>query len=143
MNAKIEREKIINFKHESKMKDVGTFTKRLKIKRRSPRLDTAFVTTKAALTGGLAPLTRGEMLLIDAIATLNVYIEPVTDKGESLLDKGLEEGWVDDILDQEIIFAIHKEWIDYQNSFYPPEEVKPGGQDGEKTNPAAETPVQG
>lgn len=118
--AKIEREKIIQFKFESQAKDVGVYTKRLKIMRRTPRLDSAFITTKAALTGGLIPLTRGEMLVIDAIATLNVYVDVVNEQGKSLTQAGgPEEGWVDNILDQDVLFAIHKEWADYQNSFYP------------------------
>jgi hypothetical protein len=141
MQAKIEREKILNFSFESKAQGMGTYKKMFKMMRRSPRLDAAFITTKAALTGGLVPLTRGEMQLIDTIATLNVYFEPVNTKGESTN----EDGWVDEIMDQDILFALHKEWVDYQNSFYPPEPKESTGGQGDAPKPAAssEAPVQG
>lgn len=136
-SAKIEREKLILFGHQSKMPDVGKFTKRLILKRRTPRLDTAFITTKAALTGGLTPLTRGEMLLVDTIATLNVYVEPADQNGKPIQ----EDSWIDNILDQEILFAIHDKWSEYQESFYPKTEEK----DDKKSEPAAtsEASVQG
>jgi len=115
--SKVEKETIINYKFESKMKDVGTFEiPRLKLRRRSPRLDAGLVTTKSALTGGLPPITRGEQVLIDAIATLTVYMEPVNEKGES--DPKISSNWVDDILDQDIVFDLFNKWMDYQNSFY-------------------------
>ena len=135
--SKIELHKIIHFDFDSQARDVGKYTKKLKILRRSPRFDAAFITTKAGLTGGLTPLTRGEMLLIDAIATLHVYIIPVNNKGEDLpIEDSARDGWVDKIVDQDVLFALHKEWIDYQNSFYPEpaKEVAPveEGQDGQQ-----------
>lgn len=141
MQAKIIREKIITFKFDSKVVDQGKYEQVFRIRRRSPRLDTAFITTKSILCGGSAPVTRGEMLLLDTIATLTVYVEPLDKNG-----KVIEGEWMDDILDQEILFAIHKEWADFQNSFYP--EVKPegtGDQGGQETKPAAtpQAPVQG
>ena len=120
---------IINFSFKSEAKDIGNFSKNLKILRRKPQLDTAYITTKAALTGGLAPLARHEIMLLDSIATLNVYVKPVDDHGNELD----EPGWVDDILDQEIIFAIQGKWIDYQNSFYP--DAKPQQQQTQEEQP--------
>ena len=137
--AKIEREKIINFQFKSEMPDVGTYEQTLRLKRRTPRLDAAFITTKSILCGGMPPVTKSEMLLLDTMASLSVYIEPLDKSG-----KVIENDWMDDILDQEILFAIHNEWVKYQNSFYP--EVKPAGdQGGQKAEPTAapQAPVQG
>lgn len=140
--SKIEQSKILHYSFDSKARGVGTYKKDFKILRRRPSLDTAFITTKAALTGGLTPLTRGEMLLVDAIATLNVYLIPIDKNGRDLPEDHPErDGWVDDILDQAIIFDLHAKWIDYQNSFYPEAEVS----DGPEAETAAEpqAPVQG
>lgn len=130
--AKIERETLLHFTHESKMKDVGTYKRSFRIFRRNPKLDMQFVTTKSALTGGIAPLTRAEMLLVDTIAALTVYFEPVDDKGNKVSDPN----WIEEILDQDILFGLHEKWLDYQASFYPAE-----GKSDAKGD--AETPVQG
>jgi len=115
MSAKIEREKVLYFSHTSDMPDVGKYEKSFLVKRRTPGLDAQFITTKAALTGGLTPLTRGEMQLVDTLATLNVYFQPIDSKGKPISD----EDWIDDIFDNEILFALHRQWVEYQNSFYP------------------------
>jgi len=121
---KVEREKIIHFKYQSKAKDVGSYEQSFVIKRRCPKLDLQFISTKAALTGGLTPITRSEMSIVDTIATLTVYFEQVDKHGK----RSESAEWIDDIVDPDILFALHKEWLDYQLSFYP--EVK---QDGEST----------
>lgn len=116
MSTKIEREKIIQFKFDSKMLDWGNpYQQKFRLKRRTPGLDMRVVATKAILTGGQPPLSRGEMFLTDVIGTLSVYIEPLDLNGKTV--EGTE--WIDDILDQDCLFAIHREWLDFQNSFYP------------------------
>lgn len=127
---RVDREKIINFSFKSQMPDVGEYKGAFRIFRKTPRLDAAVVTTKAALTGGITPLTRGEMQFIDTLAVLTVYFEPVDHMGRKIE----KPDWIDDILDQEILYALHREWLDFQNSFYP-QGVKDEGQ-------PAETPVQ-
>lgn len=119
---KVEREKIIDYSYQSRMPDIGLYKKKFKLKRKSPKLDTAFVATKAALMGGNIPTSRGDALLVDAIATLSVYFEPLDDKGVETFDNN----WVDDLLDQEIMFDLYKKFMAYQDSFYPTPEVKEG-----------------
>ena len=97
------------------MSDVGEYACDFRIFRKTPRLDAAVITTKAALTGGITPLTRGEMMFIDTLATLTVFFEPIDRSGRKIE----KPDWIDDILDQEILYALHREWLDFQNSFYP------------------------
>lgn len=112
--AKIETEKVLHFQFHSKMHDVGIFKKSFILKRATPKLDTNFIRTKAALVGGEMPVTQGERLLIDAMAVLWTYFIPINDKGAPTG----EENWIDDILDREIILALQQEYLDYQESFY-------------------------
>jgi hypothetical protein len=111
---KIEREMLLDYTFQSRMPDVGEYKRKFKLLRKRPKLDTAFVATKSALLGGQIPANRGDELLIDAISTLSVYFEPVDDSGVP----SKERDWVDNILDQEIIFDLYKKFIDYQESFY-------------------------
>lgn len=117
MKAKVEREKIVQFKFESKMPDVGTYKQTFRFKRKRNSLDASVITVKAALTGGIPPINKGEANFIDTIAHLQVYVEPINERGDKI-----EGDWIDEIFDQEILFAIFKDWLMYQDSFYPPEQ---------------------
>ncbi|MGZ3772942.1 MAG: hypothetical protein ACXVCY_04150 [Pseudobdellovibrionaceae bacterium] len=125
--AKIETEKIIPFRFHSKMRDVGVYEGNFLVKRSTLKLDTSFIRTKAALTGNSLPVTREERILIDAIACCAVFIEPVDQYGKPLNNPG----WIDEILDREIVLALHAEWIDYQNSFYEQPDVKKDENEGQ------------
>jgi len=111
---KIEQHKDILFRHDSDMKDVGIYSRRFRIYRRTPRLSVQIVNTKSGLTGGMTPINKSEALLIDTIGTISVLADPLDQKGEPIGDSS----WIDEVRDNEILFALYAEVIKYQNSFY-------------------------
>lgn len=111
---KFEKYKDIQFKFSSKMKGVDEYSKKFRIYRRTPRLSTQIISTKSGLTGGLKPISRTEELLIDTIGTLSVLADPLDGLGQPTGDAS----WIDEVMDNEILFALYSEVIAYQNSFY-------------------------
>ena len=118
--AKIEREKVIQVKFTSKMTDVGEYSQAFLMKRKTVSLDVQVINAKSMLAQGLSPIARGESQFVDTIATISVYCVPLDKFGKP----ETTGDWVDDILDQEILWQIHGKWLDYQKSFYPPIEEK-------------------
>lgn len=139
--SKIERSKIINYEFKSEMSDIGVYRKRLKLLRKRPSLQSAFTANKTALCGGIPPVTKFEMLMIDAMATVNVFCIPVDDQGnEYPVDHKERSGWMDDILDDEILLDLREKWIEYQNSFYPePKKQEAESEETKGSNTAADS----
>lgn len=110
--AKVEREKIIDFEFESGMRDVGVFKAKLVLKRRTAQLVTDIKYAKAKMLGGQRAASGGDELHFEVMATLANAVEPTPNP--TPLNPS---GWVNEILDPAIWYAIFGQWQDYQDSF--------------------------
>lgn len=111
----IQKEKVIHFEYESKMPDIGLFKGVYLLKRETPKLRADYIRVKSALAGGNIPLLPAELQFIDTVAALNAYVSPCDQYGKALQNA---DGWIDEILDRNILFEIHVKLSEFHNSFY-------------------------
>jgi len=127
----MELQKDISFTFDSKVRDVGTYRGGFRLLRRTARRATLVVTTKSALTNGLPPVTPGDRQLVDTIATLTVLVQKIKSNGQPETDAG----WVDEILDFEILYALHEKYLEWEDSLMSTA-IKEGGADAQNASPA-------
>lgn len=132
----MELHKDISFVFDSKVRDVGAFRSGFRLLRRTARRATMVVTTKSALTSGLTPVTPGDRQLVDTIATLTILVQKIDANGKMQQDAG----WIDDILDFEILYALHEKFLEWEDSLM----IDPTGlgkEGGTSAQPSSQTAV--
>lgn len=107
-----ERDTVVTIEYESKMRDVGRFKGKFKLLRKTASIVSNIKATKAALLGGSFPVSQADALHFDVMATLTIAVFPVPNP--TPLNQG---GWIDEILDPAIWYAIYDRWQAYQASF--------------------------
>lgn len=108
----MELQKDISFTFDSKVRDVGTYRSAFRLLRRTARRATMVVTTKSALTSGLTPVTPSDRQLVDTIATLTILVQKIDAQGKPQADAG----WIDDILDFEVLYSLHEKYLEWEDS---------------------------